>query len=310
MVAEQSGAKSQLAGIVGAGVVVLLLVFFNGLLADLPNSALAAVVIAGGTVALRFRPARPGCGGSDAPRWTLAVASAGVIFFGVLEGIVVAVVLSILLFFERNWWPHGEVLGRASGRDGWHSDAGWRRPGGVPDVVVFRWEAPLFFANSGLFAEQVRELVQERELRWVVLQCEAITDIDVTVAGMLERLDDELNANGRPPCLRRATHRSVTLSRIRTLQDPRPTTSTARLMKPSPTSADPRRTEARAVRCRSQLPATAHGSTQTRCQSGVGLGGSAAGAGRWRLSRPACRQWRDSSERSDALSNWSSCAGR
>ena len=63
-------------------------------------------------------------------------------------------------------------------------------------MVVFRWEAPLFFANSGIFADQVRELVQERRPAWVVLQCEAITDIDVTAAGMLERLDNELNTKG------------------------------------------------------------------------------------------------------------------
>ena len=196
VVAEQSGAKSQLAGIVGAGVVVLLLVFFNGLLADLPNSALAAVVIAAAlslfdfallTQVWRFR--------RSAVALSL-IASAGVIFLGVLEGIVVAVVLSILLFFQRNWWPHGEVLGRVSGREGWHSDEGGGALEEHPGVVVFRWEAPLFFANSGLFAEQVRELVQERRPGWVVLQCEAITDIDVTAAGMLERLDGELNAQG------------------------------------------------------------------------------------------------------------------
>jgi high affinity sulfate transporter 1 len=195
-VAEQSGARTQLAGIVGAGIVVLLLVFFNGLLADLPDSALAAVVIAAAlsladigvlTRMWRFR--------RSAVVLSL-VASAGVIFVGVLEGIVVAVVLSILIFFKQNWWPHGEVLGRVRGREGWHSgprdDGFTERPG----VVVFRWEAPLFFANSGIFADQVRDLVRERRPRWVVLQCEAITDIDVTAAGMLERLDTELNAKG------------------------------------------------------------------------------------------------------------------
>ena len=124
------------------------------------------------------------------------VASAGVIFLGVLQGILVAVVLSILLFFQRNWWPHGEVLGRVSGREGWHSDEGGGALEEHPGVVVFRWEAPLFFANSGIFADEVRELVQERRPTWVVLQCEAITDIDVTAAGMLERLDGELNAQG------------------------------------------------------------------------------------------------------------------
>ncbi len=195
-VAEQSGAKSQLAGVVGAGVVVLMLVFFNGLLADLPNSALAAVVIAAALsltdIALlaRMWKIRP-----SAVALSL-VASAGVIFVGVLEGILVAVVLSILLFFQRNWWPHGEVLGRVPGREGWHSDQSGDEIVERPDVVVFRWEAPLFFANSTIFANQVRDLVRQRRPAWVILQCEAITDIDVTAAGMLERLDGELNAKG------------------------------------------------------------------------------------------------------------------
>jgi MFS superfamily sulfate permease-like transporter len=195
-VAEQSGAKSQLTGVIGAGVVVLLLVFFNGLLANLPNAALAAVVIAAAlsladfSLLARVRKVRP-----SAMVLSL-VASAAVIFLGVLEGIVVAVVLSVVLFFQTNWWPHGEVLGRVPGRDGWHSGPGSDGFVEHADVLVYRWEAPLFFANSGIFADRVRELVQERRPAWVVLQCEAITDIDVTAAGMLERLDNELNAKG------------------------------------------------------------------------------------------------------------------
>jgi len=62
--------------------------------------------------------------------------------------------------------------------------------------VVYRWEAPLFFANAGIFRQQVRRLVREQHPAWVVLQCEAITDIDVTAAEMLEQLDKELNAAG------------------------------------------------------------------------------------------------------------------
>ena len=195
-VAEQSGAQTQFAGVVGAGMVVLLLVVFNGLLADLPNSALAAVVIAAALSLTDVAVLRR--------LWVIRrsavvlslVATAGVIFFGVLEGIVVAVVLSILLFFQRNWWPHGEVLGRVDGRDGWHSDTDGGTLVEHPDVVVFRWEAPLFFANSGMFADQVRALVDERQPSWVILQCEAVTDIDVTAADVLEQLDRELNAKG------------------------------------------------------------------------------------------------------------------
>ena len=195
-VAEQSGAKTQLTGVVGAGLVVLLLLFFNGLLADLPNSALAAVVIAAALSLADFAVLARVWKVRRSAVALSVVASAGVIFVGVLQGILVAIVLSILLFFHRNWWPHGEVLGRVSGRDGWHSDTQGDQIVERPGVLVFRWEAPLFFANSGLFSQQVRDLVRERRPGWVVLQCEAITDIDVTAAGMLERLDNELNAEG------------------------------------------------------------------------------------------------------------------
>ncbi len=195
-VAEQAGAKSQLTGVIGAGIVLLLLLFFTSLLADLPQTALAAVVIAAAVSLVdvstfrRYRQVRP------TALLLALVATLGVVVFGVLEGILIAIGLSIVLFFRRNWWPHGERLGRVADREGWHSvrqepDAEERE-----DVVVFRWEAPLFFANAGIFRDQMRELVRARRPQWVVIQCEAITDIDVTAADMLERLDIELNAQG------------------------------------------------------------------------------------------------------------------
>ena len=88
------------------------------------------------------------------------------------------------------------MLGRVAGREGWHSDTAGEGLVEEEGVVVYRWEAPLFFANSGIFAQQIRELVDERNPGWIVVQCEAITDIDVTAAGMLEQLDNELNARG------------------------------------------------------------------------------------------------------------------
>ena len=195
-VAEQAGAKSQLTSVVGAGVVVVLLLFLNSLLADLPQSALAAVVIAAAFslvnvgVLRRYRKVRP-----SAVVLSL-VATVGVVVFGVLEGILVAILLAVLLFFRRSWWPHGAVLGQVDGIEGWHSTD--QHPGAVErdDVVVYRWEASLFFANAGEFRRQVRHLVHERHPQWIVLQCEAVTDVDVTAAEMLERLDVELNEDG------------------------------------------------------------------------------------------------------------------
>jgi high affinity sulfate transporter 1 len=195
-VAESAGAKSQVTGLVGAGAVVLLLVFLNGLLTDLPQAALAAVIMVAAGSLVDIASLRR--------YWSLRrsavilslVSTLGVIFLGVLQGIVLAIVLSILLFFRSNWWPHGEVLERR--RDGWHSggEKGDPEPGRHSSSVVFRWEAPLFFANAGIFRRKVLALVEESGARWVVLQCEAITDIDVTAADMLASLDLDLEKIG------------------------------------------------------------------------------------------------------------------
>jgi high affinity sulfate transporter 1 len=195
-VAEQSGAKSQVTGLVGAGLVVVLLLFLNSLLADLPQTALAAVVI---TAALSLLDMKILGRYYRMRKTALAlslVATAGVVFFGVLQGIIVAIILAILLFFRRSWWPYGAVLGKVDGIDGWHSVETYPSAHQLPGIVVYRWEAPLFFANAGSFRRQIRHLVRDLHPSWVVLQCEAITDIDVTAAEVLQQLDDELNAIG------------------------------------------------------------------------------------------------------------------
>ena len=194
-VAEQSGAKSQVTGLVGAGTVALLLLFLNSLLADLPQTALAAVVIAAAFSLMDIAAVRRYWRVRPTAAIVSLTAAAGVVFAGVLTGILIAIALSILIFFRRNWWPHGAVLGRVAGR-GWHSLQTWDSATEVPGVVVFRWEAPLIFANSGLFRRQLRSLVGEKHARWVVLECEAVTDIDVTAAAMLEELDRQLNEQG------------------------------------------------------------------------------------------------------------------
>jgi high affinity sulfate transporter 1 len=195
-VAEQAGAKSQLTGVVGAGIVAVLLLFLNGLLADLPQAALAAVVIAAALSLLDLGALRRYWVVRRRAALLSLTASLGVIVFGVLQGILIAILLAVLLFFRRNWWPHGAVLGRVDGLDGWHSTEVFPDAQEIPGVTVYRWEAPLFFANAGAFRRQIRELALRPGCRWIVLQCEAVTDIDVTAAQALEDLDTELNDKG------------------------------------------------------------------------------------------------------------------
>jgi high affinity sulfate transporter 1 len=194
-VAEQSGAKSQVAGLVGAAAVALMLLFFNSVLADLPNTALAAVVIAAALSLMNLPELRRLWQVRRTALSISLVATLGVVLLGVLQGILIAVGLSVLLFFRRSWWPHGVELGRDA-RGIWHRVDGRGDLARLPDIVVFRWEAPLFFANAGIFRQQVRSLVRRRQPRWIVLQCEAVTDVDVTAAERLEQLDIQLNEQG------------------------------------------------------------------------------------------------------------------
>jgi high affinity sulfate transporter 1 len=195
-VAEQSGAQSQLTGVVGAGIVVVLLLFLNGLVADLPQPALAAVVIAAAISLTDIATLRRYWRVRRSALVLSLTATLGVILFGVLQGILVAIVLAVLLFFHRSWWPHGAVLGHMPGLGGWHSLSDFPDGSEEPGIVVFRWEAALFFANAGSFRRQVRRLATQPGTQWIVLQCEAITDIDVTAAATLEALDRELNDVG------------------------------------------------------------------------------------------------------------------
>ena len=196
-VAAQNGAKTQVTGLVGAAAILLLLIFAPGLLRDLPQPTLAAVVIAasmsladiGGLRRLR-RQRR-----SD---FRLALAAfLGVAFLGVLPGIAIAVGLSILNVFRRAWRPHQAVLGRVEGMAGYHDSQFTPTTHHLPGLVIYRFDAPLFFANVRTFRDQVRHLARTDPCpQWIVVAAEPITDIDTTAADVLEDLDLELNANG------------------------------------------------------------------------------------------------------------------
>jgi MFS superfamily sulfate permease-like transporter len=127
----------------------------------------------------------------------LLVAFLGVVLLGVLAGIAVAVALSIVSVFRHAWRPYQAVLGRVDGLPGYHDLAGHPDAAVLPGLVLFRFDAPLFFANARTFRDQIRELASaEPRPTWIVVAAEPITDVDTTAADMLEELDHELNASG------------------------------------------------------------------------------------------------------------------
>jgi len=197
-VAEESGSTSQVVGLVGAATIALLLVAAPGLLKNLPNSALAAVVIVAAFRLVDLRTLRRLARARPTSLVLSLAATLGVVFLGVLEGVIVAVALSILFFFRRFWWPEDEQLGRVPGLRGWHGVDRFPEAQTLPGVLLYRFEAPLFFANARVFEERVRDLVRAADppVETVVLQCEAISDIDVTAADVLAELHQELEDQG------------------------------------------------------------------------------------------------------------------
>ena len=205
-VAEAAGARSQLTSVVGALAIAVMLVADPGLLEDLPTATLAAVVIAAGLSLVEI--------GAIARLWRLgssefwlALASfLGVAFVGVIEGVFFAVALSLLAFIRRAWWPHDAVMGRADGVKGYHDLTYYPEARQVPGLVLYRFDAPLFFANADVFRDRIRERIASAEgpVRWVVVAAEPITDVDTTAAAMLDALEAELAAAGHHPRVRRA----------------------------------------------------------------------------------------------------------
>ena len=196
-VAERSGAKTQLTGVTGAVLIILMIVLVPGLFRNLPQPALAAVVITA-SLSLADIPATARLWRQRKAEFLLSIAAfGGVALLGVLPGIAIAVALSILNVFRRAWWPYETRLGRVEGLEGYHDVRSYPAAQHLPGLVIYRFDAPLIFANAKTFRDEIRRLAQaDPEPRWIVLAAEPVTDVDTTASDVLEELDEALNARG------------------------------------------------------------------------------------------------------------------
>jgi high affinity sulfate transporter 1 len=195
-VAERSGAKTQLTGIVGAAVIIVMIVLVPGLFRNLPQPALAAVVITA-SLSLADIPGTTRLWRQRKAEFLVSiVAFASVVLLGVLPGIAIAVALSILNVFRRAWWPYDTELGRVEGLAGYHDVHAYPEAEQLPGLVIYRFDGPLFFANAKTFRDEIRRMARaDPPPRWILVAAEPITDVDTTASDMLEELDETLNAN-------------------------------------------------------------------------------------------------------------------
>ncbi|MEM5276909.1 sulfate permease [Cupriavidus taiwanensis] len=197
-VAEAAGAKTQLTGVVGALAVAVLLLVAPNLLQYLPSSALAAVVIAAALGLFEFTDLRRIYRIQQWEFWLSMVCFAAVAVFGAIPGIFLAVVIAVIEFLWDGWRPHFAVLGRVEGLRGYHDVQRYPHAKRVDGLLLFRWDAPLFFANAELFQERLMEAVEDSPtpVRRVVVAAEPVTSVDVTSADMLRELIRALHQRG------------------------------------------------------------------------------------------------------------------
>jgi high affinity sulfate transporter 1 len=197
-VAEQAGAKTQLTGVVAAALVLAMLLFVPGLVQNMPQSALAAIIITASISLFDVVELRH-LWSVRKNEFFLAVASIlGVALVGVLQGIVIAIIISIFQVFERTWRPYAAVLGKPEGVPGYHDITRFPEASQIPGLLLIRWDAPFIFANANLFRKKLRKLISNTNPRplWIIITAEPVTDIDTTAGEMFVDLDLELNAAG------------------------------------------------------------------------------------------------------------------
>ena len=201
-VAEAAGARTQLTGVVGALAIALLLVLAPALLQHLPHTALAAVVIASAIGLVEVSDLRRIYRIQRWEFWLSMACFAGVAVFGAIPGIGLAIVIAVIEFLWDGWRPHSAVLGRVERVKGYHDITRYPEARLIPGLVLFRWDAPLFFANAELFHERVLDAVANSPtpVRWLVVAAEPVTSIDVTAADAVCELDDTLHAAGIELC--------------------------------------------------------------------------------------------------------------
>jgi high affinity sulfate transporter 1 len=201
-VAEAAGARTQLTSVVGALAIAILLLVAPNLLQHLPTAALAAVVIAAAIGLFEVADLKRIYRIQQWEFWLSMVCFVGVAVLGAIPGIGLAIAIAIAEFLWDGWRPHSAVLGRAHGVKGYHDITRYPDARLIPGLVLFRWDAPLFFANAEFFKERVLVAVatSPTPVRWLVVTAEPVTSVDVTACDMVAELDQALHAQGIELC--------------------------------------------------------------------------------------------------------------
>ena len=188
VVAEAGGARTQVYSLIASGLVLICVLAFGSVIGLFPLAALGGLVIYA-AVRLVDVPAFVRLWKFRKREFLLAAAAfAGVLLLDILYGVLAAVALSIIELLTRVARPHAAVLGQAPGVAGWHDIDDYPDTTQVPGLTVFRYDSPLFFANAEDFLRRAREAVTNGHPRWLLIDMEGNTEVDITGLDALDEL--------------------------------------------------------------------------------------------------------------------------
>lgn len=192
------GSKTQLFSLISMVVVIFVLFFLRSLLALFPKAALGALVIYAATKLIEIKDFKRLYRFRQSELVLALTTTLGVLITDILTGVAVAVGLSIIELFARITQPHDAVLGEVSGIPGLHDIEDWEDTKTIPGLVLYRYDAPLFFANVENFKMRALKAIEQESVtvEWFVLNTEAIVEMDITAIDMLEELREELRTRG------------------------------------------------------------------------------------------------------------------
>jgi high affinity sulfate transporter 1 len=208
-VADTMGGKTQLAGLVAVLLCVIFLLFLTGLLANLPLFTLAAILIVAVWGLIDFDQLRWLWRMRRSEFWLALLTALGVLTIGLLQTILFAVIFSLLGVIARISRPHDAILHRDVDRNLFveKETDGSDDVEFMPGLIVYRFDAPLFFANAPLFLEQARSLIAQAKhpVRWFLINAEPITDVDATAAMTFVEFDADMDARNIQIVIARAS---------------------------------------------------------------------------------------------------------
>ena len=195
---NSSGNKSQLSGIIAAGLVILFLLFCTSILQNLPMVALGAIIVMAGVSLIDIQEFKSIYHARRSEFYLAILTLIGVLVFGLIQGVALAVGFSLLEFIKRVYHPHTSILGIHEGVDGFHGIGTDDESNFFPGLLVYRFDAPLFFANAAFFVTDLRKIITDSNelIRYLLLDASAIPDIDSSAADTFKEILEELNEQG------------------------------------------------------------------------------------------------------------------